>query len=64
MIPASRIPDPTPERMAEIRLNRTRHLLKLKDIWARSMRRARTPRSRSKYNPSAEDLKHAQQALR
>lgn len=55
--------DPTPERLAEIRVNRTRHLLKLKETWTKALRRAATPRSRSRYNPAAEELKHAQQAL-
>lgn len=58
MTPASRIPNPTPARMAEIRANRTRHLLRLKEVWARAMRRAPTPRSRSKYTPAKEDMKH------
>lgn len=64
MTSASCIPSPTPTRMAEIRLNRTRHLLKLKDIWAKALRRAPTPRSRSKYSPALEEFKHAQQTLR
>lgn len=63
MTPASRLRNPTPERLAEIRANRTRHLLRLKNIWANALRRAPTPQSRPKYNPTLEEFKHAHQPL-
>lgn len=69
---STRMPNPTLERMIEIRANRAKHLAKLRGLWEKSLiawvsnprLRDRVARrtgavSRSKYTPAAEDRKHA-----